>query len=459
VRLPAEIGQTGVMAHDVVVIGAGLAGLTAARELTRRGLDVVVLEGRDRVGGRTFSDTLAGVPVDRGASFVGPTQDAVLALAAELGCATTPTYHDGANLIRWRGKVRPYQGTIPTLGLLGLLDIGRIQWQFERIAKGVSITEPWTSTGAAKLDGISLGDWLRSIRASATSRDLMAIMSRVTWGAEPDEVSMLHAVRYVKTSGGLNRMLDVVGGAQQDHFPGGSHQIAARMAAELGERVRLGAVVSRIEWSDDAVAVMSSAGVVEARRAVTAIAPIQRLDIDIAPAPPIEYQQLAQRWPLGALTKAYAAYPTPFWRADGRSGQSLSDRGPVFITFDVSPAEGPGILLGFTDARGFDALPPEQRREQVLGCFTALFGEQAASPIDYLDQRWGAETFAPGGPTAAVPPGSWTEFGPLLRRPVGPLHWAGTETADEWTGFMDGAVRSGQRAAAEVAAALGALRN
>ena len=447
------------MAHDVVVIGAGLAGLTAARALTRGGLDVVVLEGRDRVGGRTFSDTLAGVPVDRGASFVGPTQDAVLALAAELGCPTTPTYHDGANLIRWRGKVRSYQGTIPNLGPLSLLDIGRIQWQFERIAKGVSITEPWTSKNAAKLDGISLGGWLHSIKATSTSHDLMAIMSRVTWGAEPDEVSMLHAVRYISTSGGLNRMLDVVGGAQQDHFPGGSHQMAATMTAELGERVRLGAVVSRIEWSDDAVAVMSSAGAIEARRAVVAVAPMQRLDIDIAPAPPIEYQQLAQSWPLGALTKSYAAYPTPFWRADGRSGQSLSDQGPVFITFDVSPAEGPGILLGFTDPRGFDALPEEQRREKVLGCFSALFGEQAATPIDYLDQRWGAETFAPGGPTAAVPPGSWTEFGTFLRRPVGPLHWAGTETADEWTGFMDGAVRSGQRAAAEVTASLAALRN
>ena len=189
-------------------------------------------------------------------------------------------------------------------------------------------------------------------------------------------------------------------------------------------------MVSRIEWSDDAVAVMSSAGAIEARRAVVAVAPMQRLDIDIAPAPPIEYQQLAQSWPLGALTKSYAAYPTPFWRADGRSGQSLSDHGPVFITFDVSPAEGPGILLGFTDPRGLDALPEEQRREKVLGCFSALFGEQAATPIDYLDQRWGAETFAPGGPTAAVPPGSWTEFGTFLRRPVGPLHWAATETAD-----------------------------
>jgi monoamine oxidase len=447
------------MAHDVVVIGAGLSGLTAARELVGRGFDVVVVEGRDRVGGRTFSGTLAGVPVDRGASFVGPTQDAVLKLAADLGCQTTPTYHAGANLIRWRGRVHRYSGTIPKLGLIGLLDIGRIQWQFERIARGVSITEPWKSRNAAKLDSMSLGGWLRSVKATAGSHDLMAIMSRVTWGAEPDEVSLLHALRYVKTSGGLDRMLDVVGGAQQDHFPRGSHEIAQRIAAELGDRIRLGAAVSRIEWSQNAVAVTSSAGVVEARRAIVAIAPAHRLDIDIAPALPIEYQQLSQRWPQGALTKAYAAYPTPFWRAKGLSGQALSDQGPVFITFDVSPESGQGVLLGFTDPRGFDAQPEEQRRDQVLASFTALFGEEAANPIDYLDQRWGAETFAAGGPTAAVPPGSWTEFGGLLRTPVGALHWAGTETADEWTGFMDGAVRSGQRAASEVAQALTALKS
>lgn len=442
------------MAHDVVVIGAGLAGLTAARELTRQGMDTVVLEGRDRVGGRTKPATLAGVPIDLGASFVGPTQDAVVALAAELGCRTSATYSEGANRIRWRGKVRQYRGTIPKLGVIGLLDIARIQWQFERIAATVSITEPWKSRRAAALDAVSLGTWLHSIRATATSRDLMAIMSRVTWGSEPDEVSLLHAARYVKTSGGLNRMLDVVGGAQQDHFPGGSHEMAAKMAAELGDRVRLNAAVSRIEWSDDAVAVTSSAGVTEARRAIIAIAPAHRLDLDIAPAPPIEYQQLAQRWPLGALTKSYAAYRTPFWRAEGLSGQALSDEGPAFITFDVSPGpDGPGILLGFTDARQIDRLAPAERQEKVLACFAALFGDQALHPIDYADQRWGAEDFAPGGPTAAVPPGSWTQFGPLLRRPVGPLHWAGTETADEWTGFMDGAVRSGQRAAAEVIAA------
>ena len=443
------------MGYDVVVIGAGFAGLTAARELAKNGFDPVVLEGRDRVGGRSSTTTLAGIPVDLGGTFVGPTQDAVLALAKELGCPTTPTYCAGTNLIRWRGRVRSYRGTIPKLSPVALLDIGRIQWQFERIARGVDIATPWTARDAAKLDAESMGDWLRSVGATASSRDLMAIMARVTWGAEPDEVSMLHAARYVKAAGGIDRMLDVVGGAQQDHFAAGTQQIADKMAADLGERVRLNAAVSRIEWSDDAVAVTSTAGVVEGRRAIVALPPAHRLALDIAPAPPIEYQQLAQRWPQGALSKAYVVYQRPFWRDAGHSGQALSDEGPVFITFDVSPGDdGPGVLLGFVDAREFDALPPDQRREKALKSFTALFGVDAENPIEYLDHCWGAETFAPGGPTAAVPPGSWTQFGPLLRTPVGPLHWAGTETADEWTGFLDGAVRSGQRAAAEVAAAL-----
>ncbi|MCV7347797.1 flavin monoamine oxidase family protein [Mycolicibacterium rhodesiae] len=444
-----------MVSYDVVVIGAGFAGLAAARELVKQNHDVLVLEGRDRVGGRSSTASLAGVPVDLGGTFVGPTQDAVLALAKELGCTTEPTYHDGANLIRWRGKVRSYRGTIPKLSLIGLLDIGRIQWQVERLSRGIDVARPWTSATANKLDATSLGGWLRSVGATASSHDLMAIMSRVTWGAEPDEVSMLHAVRYVKAAGGLDRMLDVVGGAQQDHFPGGTQQIADAMAAELGDRVRLNAIATRIEWSDDAVAVTSSAGAVEARRVIVAIPPAHRQNIDVAPPPPIGYQQLAQSWPQGALSKAYAAYPRPFWRDKGLSGQALSDQGPVFITFDVSPGDdGPGILLGFADSREFDALGADERRKQALAGFSALFGPDAEQPVDYLDHCWGAETFAPGGPTAAVPPGAWTEFGHLLREPVGPLHWAGTETADEWTGFLDGAVRSGRRAAAEVVAAL-----
>jgi monoamine oxidase len=441
---------------DVVVVGAGFAGLSTARALTRLGHDVVVLEGRDRVGGRSYTTTIADVPVDLGATFVGPTQTEVLALAAELGCETVPTYNRGKNLIRWRRKVRAYRSTIPRLSILELFDVSRMQWRFDRVARLVPVVDPWTPTIAPRVDNQSLERWLRSVHAGASARDLMAIVSRVTWGCEPSEVSLMHAVRYVKAAGGLGAMLDVQGGAQQDRFPAGTQQIALRIADELGDRVTLGAVVERIERTAGGdVVVHSTAGATTAKAVVVAIPPAHRAAITFEPALPEGYSQLAGHWPQGNLSKAYAAYDTPFWRAGGCSGESLSDDGPVFITFDVSPSEdGPGILLGFTDARTFDALPADQRRERALGCFAALYGDTALEPIDYVDHRWGAEEFAPGGPTAAVPPGSWTKYGQWLRKPVDGIFWAGTETADQWTGFLDGAVRSGQRAAAEVDAYL-----
>lgn len=206
---------------DVVVVGAGFAGLAAARELTRQGHEVLVFEGRDRVGGRSLTGRVAGVPADMGGSFIGPTQDAVLALATELGIPTTPTHRDGRNVIQWRGSARSYRGTIPKLSLTGLIDIGRLRWQFERIARGVPVAAPWDARRAHELDDVSLGEWLRLVRATSSSRNLMAIMTRVTWGCEPDDVSMLHAARYVRAAGGLDRLLDVKNGAQQDRVPGG----------------------------------------------------------------------------------------------------------------------------------------------------------------------------------------------------------------------------------------------
>jgi monoamine oxidase len=444
---------------DVIVVGAGFAGLATARALTGRRYDVTVLEGRDRVGGRSYTTTIAGVPVDLGGTFVGPTQTEVLKLAAELGCPTVPTHSRGKNLIRWRGRVRSYRSTIPKLSILELLDVSRILWRFERLVRQIPLAEPWTAAIAHRLDHQTLDGWLRSVHAGAGTRDLMAITSRVTWGCEPDAVSLLHAARYVKAAGGIGSMLDVEGGAQQDRFPAGTQQIAERMADALGDRVRLGDAVRSIEQGADGVVVRTAGGEVAARAVVVAVPPEHRAAITFSPALPDGHAELARHWPQGRLSKAYAAYETPFWRDHGQSGEALSDEGPVFITFDVSPDDSssgrsPGILLGFTDARTFDPLPADVRRERVLECFAALFGDAAMHPIDYVDHRWGAEQFAPGGPTAAVPPGSWTRYGRWLREPVNGIFWAGTETADEWTGFLDGAVRSGHRAATEVAAYL-----
>lgn len=252
-------------------------------------------------------------------------------------------------------------------------------------------------------------------------------------------------VRWIETTG------DVLG----TPFFLMEQQIAQAAAAQLGARVLLNAAVRRIDRHGAGVTVTSDQGQAEAGFVIVAIPPAHRVAIEFDPPLPPEYQQLAHHWPQGRLSKAYAAYSTPFWRASGYSGQALSDEAPVFITFDVSPhADGPGILMGFVDARGFDSLPIEERRRDALRCFASLFGDEALDPLDYVDYRWGTEEFAPGGPTAAVPPGSWTKYGHWLREPVGPIHWASTETADEWTGYFDGAVRSGQRAAAEVAALL-----
>ena len=249
----------------------------------------------------------------------------------------------------------------PKLSIIELVDVSRIQWRFDRVSRRVPVAEPWTSPIAEILDSKTLDEWLRYVHASASTRDLMAIMARVTWGCEPDAVSMLHAVRYVKAAGGLGRMLDVKGGAQQDRFPGGTQQIALRMAEELAPRVVLNAVVRSIErHADGAITVGSDRGDVSAKAVILAIPPAHRVGIEFIPELPAEYGKLAQHWPQGSLSKAYAAYETPFWRENGCSGEAVSDEGPVFITFDVSPVEkGPGILLGFTDAHAFDPFSPD----------------------------------------------------------------------------------------------------
>lgn len=454
---------------DVVIVGAGFSGLAAARRLTAQGHSVIVLEGRDRVGGRSWTGEIAGVPLDLGASFVGPTQDAVLALAAEMDCPTTPTFHHGKNVINWRGRTRSYRGTIPKMSPVVLADLARLRVQLDRLGRGIPVDQPWTAPDAARLDAMSLRDWMSSKRATRSTMDLMSITARVVWGADIGSISALHAALYIKAAGGLDRLLDVSGGAQQDRFLDGTQQIAQRVADELGDRVRLSRVVKQINRDERGVLVRcadapadantgtdadaDADGHIRASTAILAIPPQHRAGIDFSPALPPEHQRLTRCWPQGRLSKAFAVYEYPFWRTDGLSGEGVSDTGPVLITFDMSPsAAGPGVLLGFVDPAHFDDEEPRVRRERTLAGFARLFGKRARHPVDYLDQRWGAEEFAPGGPTAAVPAGSWTGVGPWLRKPLGPIFWAGTETSDVWPGYLDGAVRAGHRAADEVSA-------
>ncbi|MFD3747965.1 flavin monoamine oxidase family protein [Nocardia sp. NPDC058633] len=439
---------------DVVVVGAGLSGLTAARDLAAAGLSVLVTEARDRVGGRTVNGTVAGVNVDLGGTFIGPGQDRVQALAAELGCATHPTYTAGDNLVFWRGRIRRYAGTIPRVNPVTLADVERTRLLLEQIMRRVPIGRPWDAPDAARLDSHTLASWLRKIHASAGARDLIGVVTKTAWGCEPDEVSLLHVAHYLHTCGGLNPMLDTEGGAQQDHFPAGAQQLSTRLADELGGRVVLNAAATRIDWTADGAKVTTDDSITHCRNVIVAVPPALRGRIVFTPTLPLAHDVLPQRWPQGVITKVYVAYPTPFWRADGLSGQAVSDAAPIYGTFDTSPTpDGPGVLLGFIGgsyARDFATLPPDERRARAVSAFATLFGERAREPIDYIEQQWGREPFSGGGPTAAVPAGAWTSYGRALATPVGPIHWAGSETAHQWPGYLDGAVRAGERAAREI---------
>ncbi|MEU4226983.1 flavin monoamine oxidase family protein [Nonomuraea sp. NPDC026600] len=445
-----------VRSVDVIVVGAGLAGLTCARDLHRHGLDVVVLEARDRVGGRTFSTEIDGQSIELGGQFLGPGQDRAYALAADLGVPVFPTYGQGHHLVETTtGRVRRYRGTIPRLSPLALLDAAQAQARFERLARRIDTEAPWRSPDAAALDGQTLETWIRRTTWTRAGRRLFTMACQAVWSCQPSELSLLHALFYARSAGSMQRVIAVEGGAQQDRLDGGAHELAVRLARRLGDRIHLGTPVDHIVQDEHGVEV--TAGRERSWRAahvVVAIPPTLSGRITYEPALPAARDGLTQRLPMGSVIKCVAVYPEPFWRSSGLSGQATSLRGPISAVFDSSPRSGePGILLGFiegAEARAMTARPAHQRRAAVLDQLTQLFGPPAASPIAYTEQDWGAEQHTRGAYSAVFPPGTWTQYGHALRTPVGRIHWAGAETATGWYGYIEGAIRSGETAATEV---------
>jgi monoamine oxidase len=444
---------------DVIVVGAGLAGLTAARELAAAGYDVAVMEARDRVGGRVLNHSLAdGHVVDAGGQFVGPAQRHVLGLAGELGVAIIPIFTRGRTVLELAGRRHDYRFA-PRLNPVQLADASRALFRLDRMARRVPVQAPWQAAGAAAADARTLADWARRNVRTRLGRFAIEAFSQGVLACEPGEVSLLHVLFYLRAAGGFRQLTEVTGAAQQDRFAGGSQLIALRMAEQLGpDRVWLGAPVSRIEQGSSRVTVASAAGVATGRRAVVAAPPALAGRISYDPPLPADRDQLTQAAPMGSVIKCLAVYDEPFWREAGYNGQAASDGPGARFTFDTGPPDGPpGVLLGFvtaTEARRLARAGPAQRRAEVLASFARYFGPAATRPADYAEHDWTADPWTRGCYGAHFPPGTWTQFGPALRRPEGLLHWAGTETATEWSGYMDGAVQSGKRAAAEILDAL-----
>jgi monoamine oxidase len=444
---------------DVVVVGAGLAGLAAARKLTADGIDCLVLEARDRVGGRTLNHSIGdGKIVEVGGQWVGPTQTRVLELMRELGLESFSTYDQGEHVIEYEGGLHRYTGTIPKFSKRLLADFGQAQFKLDRMAKQVPPEAPWDARKAKEWDSQTLWSWMRRNVYTRGAREALSLCVEAVWAAQPEDLSLLHVLFYISSAGGLDALLDTEGGAQDARIVGGSQLISIRMAEELGDRVVLDAPVRRIAYEPDRVTVHADGVEVEARRAIVALPPTLTCRIAYDPPVPALRDQLTQRIPQGAVIKCMAIYDRPFWREQGLTGQATSIDGPVKLTFDNSPPDGtPGVLLGFLEgnqARELGAASPDARRAAVIDCFKRLFGRKAGTPLDYVDKSWADEEWTRGCYGCYMPTGAWTAYGPQLRAPVGPIHWAGAETATVWSGYMDGAVRSGDSAAEAVAAAL-----
>jgi monoamine oxidase len=444
---------------DVVVVGAGLAGLTAARELGGAGLDVRVLEARDRVGGRTLSQAVGEHPediIELGGQWVGPTQHEVLGLAQDLGIKTYPTHAIGRNLFEdQRGKLKRYRGTIPMLAPHVMVDYGQADLRLKRLIKKVDPDAPWEAEDAERLDEQSFATWIRRTARTSTARETLTVACRAVFAVEPADVSLLHVLFYAAAAGGWDDLLDTEGGGQQDRLAGGTQQLSVRMAEELDDRVELAAPVREIRTEPDGVV----AGEVRARRAIVAVPPALASRIEYDPPLPGPRDQLTQRVPMGSVIKCMAVYDEPFWREDELTGQAISLPGPAQVVFDNTPPNGSPGLIGFLegrDARELARVSETDRRDAVLRGFQRLFGRRAAHPVLYVDKDWTAEPYSRGCYGGVFAPGAWTGFGRLLREPAGRLHWAGTETATRWMGYMDGAIQSGERAAAEVLRSEGA---
>lgn len=454
---------------DVVVVGAGFAGLTAAMNLRHKGHSVVVLEARNRVGGRVWNHDLGGgVVSERGGTFAGPTQDRVLALAQALGVATFPTYDTGDDLYINPPTRLTYSDTSPT-GTAPpdptiAAEVTEVVEELDQMSTSVPVDAPWSASSAAQWDGETLDSWINSTPHTSRFKALVPAATRPIFGAEPRELSLLFVLFYIAASGDaqhtgtFERNFDTRGGAQMWRFVGGSQVIALKMAHQMRKRIVLRSPVRRITQGKHGVKVHSERLTVHAKRVIVAIPPVLAGRIEYVPGLPFQRDQLTARYGPGTLTKVGAMYDSPFWRGNKLNGTVVSTEGLVNVTFDDSPPSGsPGIVFGFVggdNARAYGAMSASARQAAVLNQFADFFGSQALHPRAYFETLWSGQPWTRGCPVGIPTTGTLVAYGPWIRQPVGRIHWAGTETATYWNGYMDGAVSSGERAAGEVLAEL-----
>jgi monoamine oxidase len=440
---------------DVGVVGAGLAGLTAARELTDSGLEVVVLEARGRVGGRTAEGALStGETIDRGAEWIDAEHERVLGLVEEFGLELCPQYDTGAERVAVAGDVFDHEERYrapPTEAA------AELQTAFERIdarCRDVPLEAPHEAPDAEKWDTMTVESWKREMLETDAAREAFDAFVRAEFTVEPGQLSLLYFFAAVRAAGGLETSSESTDTTQEYRLAGSTQRLAAGLADELGEAVRLNEPVRRIDRRGDDVTLETDDGVYAVADVIVTVPPPLIGQIDHEPPLPARRRGLIQRMPMGAVIKWVAAYDEPFWREDGFSGSVLSADGIVTEVADATlPGGDRGLLVGFiagADAFEWSDSPAAVRQRRVLEELGTHFGPRASDPLEYADEVWSKTRWSTGGYNASMSPGTLTSCGDALREPVGRVRWAGSETALEWRGFMEGAIRSGERVAAEI---------
>lgn len=444
--------------YDVIVVGAGVSGLCAARELERAGARVHVVEARDRVGGRTLSAEISpGNTIDLGGQWIGPGQDRVKALARRLGVNTFPQFDHGTKCLSIRNEISTYEATIPSISPLALIELQAAITRVDWMSRKVPLEHPSAAPRGSEWDAMTVEVWRQRHLRSEAARAVFDFAVRAVFAAEPGQVSMLQFLFYIHSAGGLMKLASVRGGAQQERFVGGAQLLALRLAAALEAEVELEAPVRAILQREQGVEVVTDRGARLARRVIVALAPALAGRIDYSPALPAARDQLTQRMPMGSAIKCIAEYERPFWREAGFSGEILSDTDAIALGFDDTSHDGahPALVGFFLGDRAlyWSGRSADERRMAALRSFSRFFGAEALTPRAYLEQDWVAEPWSRGCYVGLMAPGAWARCGAALRRPCGAIHWAGTETALRWNGYIDGAIEAGERAARECIAA------
>ena len=439
-----------------MVVGAGLAGLTAARKLEAAGASVTVIEAQNRVGGRTMSGRVARTTLEMGGQWIGPNQRRIIALASELGVETFPTHLPGRTVF-YEGERRSEYEEDDEIPFADPTSLGEVQGAFRalgELARSVPADAPWKARDAAELDGQTLETWKLGHLQSSGARFYFDLAVESLYACEPRDVSLLGVLSDIASSGSFGGLFEIEASAEEYRFFGGAEEVSVRLARGLEGRVVLDSPVRRIVGEKDSVLVESDRASVRAGAVIVAVPPALRGRIEYVPALPPVHDGLSQRMPMGAVIKCHAVYDAPFWREAGLNGRAESDTGPCKVTCDnSSPGSEAGVLTGFilgADAREWGRRGAEERERAVLECFARYFGEKALGPLAYVETDWGAEIYSRGGYAGVPVPGMILDHGPALAEPVGRIYWAGAETASEWNGYMDGAVESGERVAHEV---------